>query len=537
MKFLAPQHLMQLVVLIILFVLLFQQLLHYNSEPLHTTASRRPGQFPRLTICPTAPAPMHLLTSPLQRLANESIDMTEFFDTATIKLRGKSGRICFRYRVTDFNEAGGLGVWREKYYMQALPFWNLAATRCITFETNGNLNLTGSRRPVSITLTECPIFQRTRLSYRLFVHGVDVPNVDDLSTWAPSTESVPLRSGEHVHFSISARRTERVSVRRRPCSSRPGYSKAQCLKECQWRRLVAHTGCRLPHMVGADTFLPKMGGFMDHLPLCSRLPRRENKSMQSYDAGLPENSCMKLSKLCHFTNLDEEYLLYSSQSSKTSSSKAAHKAIDRDDNLTPNFSSDGRTSSLSRNAIHPTSKPTPATERSPPPSKPPPPPAPPLAQDLPLIELPAEAFSFLPLEAFEFSYAGCQCHDACHETTYTLVEKKTMSRNGDNPCTVNLMLTFDFTEEVIVESLAITLPDLIAGIGGNVGLFTGFSLLTLVELFARFLRLVLDKMRGWRRRRAENETSMETKKRGSQVSPRVPMKQTLKGNEIEFLDV
>ena len=99
-----------------------------------------------------------------------------------------------------------------------------------------------------------------------------------------------------------------------------------------------------------------------------------------------------------------------------------------------------------------------------------------------------------------------------------------MSRIGHSSCVVFLMLTFDFTEEVLVESLTITLPDLIAGIGGNVGLFTGFSLLTLVEVFRRFLRMVRDKMRGWRGARAKNETSTGTKKGRSEVSPRVPIK-------------
>ena len=37
-------------------------------------------------------------------------------------------------------------------------------------------------------------------------------------------------------------------------------------------------------------------------------------------------------------------------------------------------------------------------------------------------------------------------------------------------------LSFDFTEEVVAESLAATFPDFIAVIGGNIGLFTGFSL-------------------------------------------------------------
>ncbi|KAF0293348.1 hypothetical protein FJT64_000925 [Amphibalanus amphitrite] len=58
-----------------------------------------------------------------------------------------------------------------------------------------------------------------------------------------------------------------ANVDRRPCRSEPGYSLTQCLKECLWRRLAAHIGCRLPHMVAADAYLPDIRGPVDHLPI------------------------------------------------------------------------------------------------------------------------------------------------------------------------------------------------------------------------------------------------------------------------------
>ncbi|KAF0293347.1 hypothetical protein FJT64_000924 [Amphibalanus amphitrite] len=61
-----------------------------------------------------------------------------------------------------------------------------------------------------------------------------------------------------------------ANVNRRPCRSEPGYSLTQCLKECLWRRLAAHIGCRLPHMVAADAYLPEIRGPVDHLPMCKR---------------------------------------------------------------------------------------------------------------------------------------------------------------------------------------------------------------------------------------------------------------------------
>ena len=265
---------------------------------------------------------------------------------------------------------------------------------------------------------------------------------------------------------------------------------------------------------------------MDHLPLCSRLPEEKTFELKALKMGPPESPCMEISKEFHFSELAEEYLQYLSQSSMSYSHKGNNTAVERHGQLTTKFTPDDRNSSLSRNTLHPTPKPS---------TLPPPPPPPPL----PFISivLPVEAFSFPSAKTFEFNETDCQCPDACHETTYTLTEQKMISPLGFNECLVSLILTFDFTEELLEESLAITLPDLIAGVGGNIGLFTGFSLFTLVELFGTFLRRVPDKMRGWSCGRAENETPKETKKRMNEVNPNVNIAKTQEGDGMEMLDL
>ena len=403
MRYPTPQRLVQVVLLIALSRLLIQQVQQFSSERLLTMTSRRRGKHPRLTICPMATAPMHLLALPLQRLANKSISITEFFDTATIKLLGEAGTTEYRSRTTSFSDITGPGIWREKYYWLLPPLLFLGSTRCITFEAKEMINKAGSRRrPTSIVLITSPLFDGydrflNRASYRLFVHGEEVPNVHDLPEWAPFSENVLLRSGEPVHYSISARRTERVSVRRRPCSSQPGYSKAQCLKECRWRRLVKHTGCRLPHMVGTEVFLPDIGGFMDHLPLCSRMLSWEHTPLKMLNEWLSKNPCMKPSKEHNLTRLDEEFLLYLSQRTVANSSAEQEEVTANagcNVQLT-SFNSNRNSSESSETTSLPPSKPTPVM-----PSQPQ---RPPLAQppNLGCVVLPAEAFSILPVSAFE----------------------------------------------------------------------------------------------------------------------------------------
>ena len=291
-----PRHLMQLVLVVIMCCLIFEQYMQYDSERLLTMSSRRQGDHPRLTVCPYSTMAPYFTVPAHRRLANRSISIVELYDAVTINLLGTAGTLDDGNRIKYFSDTDGPGVWRQKFYspredtIARIPY-----TRCITFEPKKSQNIAGGRNhPIRIRIQESPFFKMPesdltgiQASYRLYVHGEEVPNVADLPEWAPITESVPLRTAELVHYSISARRTERVSVRRRPCSSGQGYSKAQCLKECRWRRLAEHIGCRLPHMVGADTFLPEIRGFMDHLPLCLKVPMvKKGKEFQPF---LPKN--------------------------------------------------------------------------------------------------------------------------------------------------------------------------------------------------------------------------------------------------------
>ena len=97
-------------------------------------------------------------------------------------------------------------------------------------------------------------------------------------------------------------------------------------------------------------------------------------------------------------------------------------------------------------------------------------------------------------------------------------------------------LTFDFTEEVVAESLAATFPDFIAVIGGNIGLFTGFSLFSLAALLGRGLSMIQQKMRSWRCGRLGCETSEEMKKRTAESNPSVIMVNEQKGGEMKVLE-
>ena len=552
----TPQRLMQVVLLVTLFTLLVQQIQQYGSEPLLTATSRRRGRHPRLTICPSSTASLQLMLSPLQRLANRSINITDFYDIATISLLGKAGTIGYRSKGTDFSAVNGPGTWKEKYYWRynAHIRNNLGYTRCITFEANESLNKAGSRRhPITIDIMGSPVLNAIPSDgytgfapYRLFVHGEEVPNVEDLPEWAPFTESVSLRSGGLVHYSITARRMERVSVRRRPCSSRPGYSKAQCLKECRWRRLAEHTGCRLPHMVGAETFLPEIAGFLDHLPLCSMLPVVETMPLRVLKRSIITSRCMKINRRYNFTKLYKEYALYISQKpGSTSSPEVGQLKLGRHVQPAISVTPDQVTSLPSEKlllASAPASKPP--TEMGPlPPLLPPlfplpapPPPLFPPPQPREFLPVPTAAFVFLSNSAFELNETDCRCPDACHETSYALTEKKATSNSGFNKCGVFSTLTFDYTEEVVAESLATTFPDFIAVIGGNIGLFTGFSLFTLAEVLGRVLHVVQQKTRRWRCARLGCETSGEMKKRSTEISPSVATVRSQKRSDMKVLD-
>ena len=506
----APRHILQLVLAIVLLGLIYQQLLLYNSEPLLTTTSRSRGRHPRLTICPFVTAPPHLMASAFHRLVNRSISVAQFYDTVTIKLLGEALTVYERNRLAYSSDTHGPGVWKEKFYWR----YELRYTRCVTFHPRQPSEIAEERRhPLVISLQESPLFSdldydrdfsAKKIAYRLFVHGDDVPNVGDLPHWVPNTENTVLIPGQSRHFVISARRTERVDLRRRPCSSRPGYSKTQCLKECQWRRLAARAGCRLPHMVGAETFLPEMGGFMDYLPFCSRMMRKESDpQVKWFDHGLPRSECMESSKEFNLTRLDEDYLAYRSQ---TATRKRQMATSPPGRNVLVGDTCAQLASSVATSPSWGASTPTSFTSKSltspksgvsPPP---PPPPTIPPPWTSESILLPAAAFLFIPDEVFAINLTDCQCPDACKETTYSLMTEENLEKDGWNPCMVFLKLTFDFTEEVILESLGTTLNDFLSSMASFIGLFTGFSLFTFAVWIESSLRTLRGKLRKSSRR-------------------------------------
>ena len=68
-------------------------------------------------------------------------------------------------------------------------------------------------------------------------------------------------------------------------------------------------------------------------------------------------------------------------------------------------------------------------------------------------------------------------------------------------------MTFDFTEELIQESLAISLADVLANSGGFIGLFTGFSLYTFVGYAEKSLENIYERMKIWKPERKGRKTT------------------------------
>ena len=500
----ALRYLARLTLLTMLFGLVWQQVWVYRSEPLRTASSRRRAPFPRLTICPDKSAPTVYLLPSLARLVNGSISGTEFYETVTTRLRGEAGAVFYRGRSTYFSDEHGPGLWREKYYIRRrIDELYMGYTRCVTFFPGESLNVQGSGdHHIEVSLVEAALFKvPSGPSYRLYVHGDDVPNVGDLPEWAPFTESVPLHSGRHGTFTITARRTERVSVRRRPCSSRPGYSVSQCLKECQWRRLTELAGCRLPHMVGAAVYLPEIDGFMEHLPLCSRLPTDERFR---FALGPRKPMCIRKSLLFNISTLFQEHHRYAPKPSPMKEHQQK-RTLNRLNRWGTSEADDGNRS---------TSPPPPSTPpRRPRSARAVPPPPPPLPEWRPFLD----AFVNLPNDVSSINSTSCQCPLACEEITYTLTERINYDKGLDwNPCVAFFSLTFDFTEEIVRETTAISLGDLLASIGGFMGLFTGVSLYTIAEYIEGSVVSIYEGMKTWKKGKDCRKTA--SKRRVSTLS-------------------
>ena len=493
----TARRLVRLALLSALTGLIWQQLWLYRSEPLDTTTSRRQAPFPRLTICPHDTPERALLVPALLRLANGSDRIGQFYDAVTLKLRNaETGIVDYQGDTSYFSsEDRDFGVWREKYY-HVRRGWSLTSpatwetlnhsgyTRCITFFASERMNANGHRdQPVRVML-QGPRFRETGPAFRLYVHGAEVPNVGDLPDWAPSTENVPLFPGKPVHYVITARRTERVSVRRRPCSSRPGYSVNQCLKECQWRQLAMFAGCRLPHMVGADAFLPKMEGFMEQLPLCTRLLTEEKWSpLLLPDAKEP--SCMWHTREFNMTEMWEDYERFLREHSHLKEQLVSFHS--RVKPSPTEYGTEYRVLTAEQNTTLSSSQRPIATPST----------------SLPVL---AKALVKLPSGVSSINPSSCGCPLTCHEYAYGLSPKNTFVAHRWNPCAVFLTIIFDFTEEITQETLAVSLTDVLAHIGSFVGLFTGFSLYTFAGYIEESLVSLHGNMKIWKTGRKGRET-------------------------------
>ena len=385
----------------------------------------------------------------------------------------------------DFSDDDAeLGVWREAFYY-LINTIDLGYLRCITFLPSNNMNAHGSREHrFDVQLAVAALFKSyDGSSYRLYVHGEDVPNVGDLPRWVPLTESVPLFSGRKpARYRITARRKERVSVRRRPCSSRPGYSLTQCLKECQWRRVAAHTGCRLPHMVAAGVFLPRMEGFMDHLPLCPRL-LNDGRCLTVRALIKHPPPCIEESKALKVWHMYADYHQYANEQPFTKKGfPKDHLTNCKEEVMQGNMSSST-----------PTQRPTPLAQI-------------PIPPPLPQFILPPNAFVNVPKAIFNVTPTGCRCPLACQETVFTLTQQVNDNEGGYwNTCYVFFSLAFDFTEEIVQEWSAVLLADLLASIGGFIGLFTGVSLYTFVMYADEFIETLGARMKMWGKMRKKHQ--------------------------------
>ena len=119
----------------------------------------------------------------------------------------------------------------------------------------------------------------------------------------------------------------------------------------------------------------------------------------------------------------------------------------------------------------------------------------------PVLTLPPNAFVDLPNSTFNINTTSCNCPLACQETAYTLTE--TIARNEPrqwSTCVAFFSLTFDFTQEIVLETSAILLADLLASIGGIMGLLTGLSLYTFAIYLEETLVRLYGRVKVWRRR-------------------------------------
>ncbi|XP_069988901.1 degenerin-like protein asic-1 isoform X2 [Penaeus vannamei] len=149
----------------------------------------------------------------------------------------------------------------------------------------------------------------------------------------------------------------------------------------------------------------------------------------------------------------------------------------------------------------------------------------------------------LCMETVRFSYQNgllnCDCPPACNDTVYntkvttsedntkfyTIVQNIKQANMGDDLClgtqneTVRLHVYLEsLTYEVIHESPAYTWDTLVCNVGGNLGLFIGMSLVTIVEVFEFLLDLGLLCFTSRRKTKPESQL-VEVKPTGRVAAP------------------
>ena len=446
---------------LLLLVLLWQQVLEYRAQPVSTVIVRRQAPFPRLTLCPGASQrDYRLLRDRHLQLLNGSISVEDFYNLTTLVIPDGSGTMGVLDAIPDHNffpGSGAYGTWRQRFYLTMDTPFGHRPIRCTTFEPSAYLHdLTANHINAYISVHVSSIFTHLlNISYYLYVHGPETPNVSDLDfrqreVSTPRTPWLNLRPGGEVSYRVTAQLRSLANVRRRPCRSEPGYSRAQCLKECLWRRLASHIGCRLPHMVWAEVFLPETRGPLDHLPPCRLLAQMDSPRESTY---------------CHRFHDRREYL--SQQCPNWLQFTYSWSEADA-------ATSEGTSTTNS-------SDPQPKSSRCPP--------------DVGKLPM-EEADHLVPQELLE-DMRGCDCPPACHQVVYNLHDTRGLKAK-DFICRTNVHLHLDLMSDLIEESLSFTRSTLVANLGGFLGLVTGYSLFTLVELLETLVKMVLSRRQACR---------------------------------------
>ncbi|KAF0304771.1 hypothetical protein FJT64_023492 [Amphibalanus amphitrite] len=104
-----------------------------------------------------------------------------------------------------------------------------------------------------------------------------------------------------------------------------------------------------------------------------------------------------------------------------------------------------------------------------------------------------EADQLVPRQLLE-DMSGCDCPPACHQVVYTLHDTRSISAE-DLICRTNVHLKLDLTTDLVEESLSFTPSTLVANLGGFIGLVTGYSLLTLIGMMEKLIRIIVDRLR------------------------------------------